>query len=342
MPAEFLVIPESAIHHDDKSHNEEVEPPRLFSAAVHPIPNLQNDTLTTDNCLSDMDQASISHPRVVDAANQLGTDSPRKLGRSRTDTMVFSEAYNVAEELSKSEDGGSSASGSLLGTSPVAESRSLVSGQSWPDLQTGTEDLDDEDIGDAHSESTVAGPLSPPVEELPLISLEDTSSVATSNEATLDDAPSESLPQGPSSDAPPIESGPEEPIQVIDAPEENAPADEFSTSEVVEYASEEADASVSEVLTEPTQILPALEESVAESVGENDDPIPSSTNEQPEGTELHAELELPTSSMRLLELIEPPPSEPIPPESESDITDEVGGLGGDEVRVGGEEAIVDE
>ncbi|KAG8216405.1 Mob1/phocein [Butyriboletus roseoflavus] len=332
VPAEFLVIPESAIHHDDKNHNEEVEPPRLFSAAVHPIPNLQHDILTADDCLPDMDQASISRPRVVDAASQFGTDSPRKLGRNRTDTMVFSEAYGVAEELSKNEDGRGSASGTLLGTSPVTESRSLVSGESWPDLETRTEDLDDEDIGDAHSESTLAGPLSPPVEELSLISLEDTSSVATPSEATLDDAPSESSPQGP-----PIESSVEEPIQVIDAP-----ADEFTPSEAVEYTSEEADATASEVLTESAQIPPELEESVAESVSENDDPIPSSTKQQSEGAETHTDFELPSSSMPLLELNEPPPSEPIPPECESDITDEVGGLDGNEVGVGGEEAPIGE
>lgn len=326
MPAEFLVIPERAIHHDDKGHSEEVEPPRLFSAAVHPTPNLQSDTLTEDAVL-DMDQASTSRPRVVDAANQFGTDSPRRLGRNRTDTMVFSEAYSVAEELSKSEEGGRSASGSLLGTSPVVETQSLVSVQSWPDLQTRTEDLDDEDIGDARSESTFAGPLSPPVEELSLISLEDTSGVATQNEAALDDTPSESLPQGPPSDAPAIDPGPEEPIQVIDAPEENAPEEHAPVDE-------------SSTSTESTQILPGLEESVAESVSENDDPILSFSDKAPTDAEPHAEPELPTSPEPLLELNEPPPSEPIPPESESDITDEVGGPDGDEVREGGEEEAV--
>lgn len=320
MPAEFLVIPESAIRHDGKNQNEEVEPPRLLSVAVHPISNPHNDTLTAD-AVPDMDQVSVSHPRAVDAVNavnQFGTDSPRKLGRSRTDTMVFSEACSVVEELSKSEDGGRSASGSLLGTSPVADIRSLISGQSWPDLETRAEDLDDEDIGDARSQSTPAGPLSPPVEELSLISLEDSSNVPTPNETTLDDAPPEPMPQGPLSDAPAIDSGPEEPIQVIDRPEENAPIEESSA------------------LTESTEGLPGLEGSVAVSVGENDDPIPSTSDEE-RNVEPHAEPELPPTPEPLLELNEPPPSEPIPPESESDITDEAGGLDGDEVRVGGEE-----
>lgn len=287
-----------------------------------------------------MDQASTSRPRVVDAANQFGTDSPRRLGRNRTDTMVFSEAYSVAEELSKSEDGGRSDSGSLLGTSPVVETRSLVSGQSWPDLQTRTEDLDDEDIGDARSESTLAGPLSPPVEELSLISLEDTSSVATPNEAPLDDTPSEPSPQGPPPDAPAIESGPEEPIQVIDVPEENTPEENTPEENAPEENAPADESSTSTESTESTQIPPELEESVAESVSENDDSIPSVSDEELKGVEPHAEPELPTSPEPVLELNEPPPSEPIPPESESDITDEVGGLDGDEVREGGEEEAV--
>jgi hypothetical protein len=331
VPAEFLVIPESAIHHDDATQTEEAEPPRLFSAAVHPTPNLQNDTLTAD-AVPDIGLVSNSLPRAVDPANQFGTDSPRRLGRSRTDTMVFSEAYSVAEELPKSE----ASSGSLLGTSPVAETQSLLPEPSWPDLQTSTEDSDDEDIGDTRSDLTLAAPLSPPVDELPLISLEDTPSVAPPDEAAPQ-SPSEPSQQGPPSDAPAIESGPEESNQVVNPPEENAPTDEPSISEVVESASEEVDAAASEALTESTQIPPGPEESVAESITENVDPIPLSNDEEPEGTAPPAESEVSPPPQPLLELNEPPPSEPIPPESESDITDEVGGLDGDEVQEGGEE-----
>lgn len=341
VPAEFLVIPESAIHHDDKGHTEEVEPPRLFSAAVHPTQSLQNNTITAD-LVPDVGLISDSRPRAVDTANEFGTDSPRRLGRSRTDTMVFSEAYNVAEELSRSEDGGRSDSGSLLGTSPIAETQSLVPEPSWPDLQSGTEDSDDEDINDARSDLTLAGPLSPPVEELSLISLEDTSSVATLNEAVLA-LPSRPSQEGPPPDAPAIESGPEEPIQVVNVPDENASTDEPSISEVVEFPLEEAGAA-SEALTESTQILPGPEESIPESVSEIVEPIPLSSDEEPKDTGPPAESELPLPPEPLLELNEPPPSEPIPPESESDITDEVGGLVGNEVRVDGEEeeAVVGE
>lgn len=335
MPAEFLVIPESAIHHDGKSHTEEAEPPRLFSAAVlHPTPNLQNDALTVD-VVPDVDMVSNSRPRAADAANQLGTDSPRRLGRSRTDTMVFSEAYSVTEEVSKGE-----ASGSLLDSSPVAETQSLVPEPSWPDLQTSTEDSDDEDIGDARSDLTLAGPLSPPVEELSLISLEDTPSVVAPPESAAPQSPSEPSQQGLPSDAPAIELGSGESDQSVNLAEESAPTDEPSISEVVESVSEEVDAAASEALPETTQILPEPEESVAEPISENDDPTPLSSDEEPQGTEPLAESELPPPPQPLLELSEPPPSEPIPPESESDITDEVGGLDGDEVKEGGEEEAV--
>ncbi|KAG9311782.1 Mob1/phocein [Chiua virens] len=301
VPAEFLVIPESAIHHDDKSHVEEVEPPRLFSVAVHPIPNLQNDSLSAGTT-PDIDQLSNSHSRVVDS-NQLGTDSPRRLGRSRTDTMVFSEGFSVAEDLSRIGD-----SAGLLGASPLTETQSLVSEQPWPDLQTRTDDLDDEDIGDARSETEFVAPLSPPVEAMSLISLEDLPVVAPSTTSALDDTRSDPLGQ----DSPPAI---EEPIPVSPVPEENPPIEQPSKPEEVDVGS-------SEESPESTQVSPAPEQEVAE--------------------EPDAEPELPSVPEHPLELNEPPPSEPIPPESESDITDEVGGPDGDEVKEGGEEGSVGE
>ncbi|KAG6379630.1 Mob1/phocein [Boletus reticuloceps] len=114
---------------DDNTHIEQVEPPRLLSVAVHPTPSIQDDELTVDTA-PEGGLASSSRPIAVDTANQFGTDSPRRLGRNRTDTMVFSEAFSVADELSRSEDGGTSTAGSLPGNSPMAETRSLASEQS--------------------------------------------------------------------------------------------------------------------------------------------------------------------------------------------------------------------
>lgn len=313
------MIPESAIHHDDKIQVEEVEPPRLFSAAVHPTPNHSNDTFTASS-VPDVDLLPSSRTVTVDSANHVGTDSPRRLGRSRTDTMVFSEAFSVAEELSRTGD-----DGNLLDTSPVTEAQSLVSDHSWPDLRARTEDLDDEDIGDARSEITLTAPLSPPVEALSLISLEDTADVAT-------DTPSEPLQLHP--DTPVIETSAEQPVQAVDVDEDSAPA-----TGVVE-STPEVDATSSEVLTESARTLPEPELSMVESADENDGSSPLSSEEGPKEAEPGAETDSPPPPFRSLELNEPPSSEPIPPENESDITDEVGGHDGDEVKESGEEAAV--
>lgn len=323
VPAEFLVIPESAIHHDDKDHPEEVEPPRLFSAAVHPTQNIQNNSLTA---ISVPDDDHVSNTRAVDTPiNQIGSDSPRKLGRSRTDTMVFSEAFSVAEDSSRSADGSD-----LLGSSPMAETELLT------DLETRIEDLDDEDIGDARSDMTLTGSLSPPVETLPLISLEDTPAVATSDEVALHDAPLEPPPRGPLDETPVevVEASAEEPAQVTNAPGESV--DETSSAPIVEPAPEETSATTSEALAETTEILLVPEERGAEPSSENDDPIPLLSEEEPKGPEAEGS-EVAAQPEGILELHEPPPSEPIPPESESDITDEVGA---DEQRIGGDEEAV--
>jgi len=203
----------------------------------------------------------------------------------------------------------------------VAETGSLVSEPSWADL-------------------TLIGSLSPPVETLALIPLEDTPTVVTPDEVPLhDEAPSESPPRSPLDETPAeaVEAS-EEPVQVADAPEESVAVDDTSTAAVIELALEEASvATTSEPSTETTEILPVPEEREAEPSSENEDPIPSSSEEEPKGPETHEESEVVAPLEGTLELDAPPPAEPIPPESESDITDEAGGHDGDELRASGEE-----
>ncbi|KAI5892081.1 uncharacterized protein SCHCODRAFT_02625253 [Schizophyllum commune H4-8] len=79
VPAEFLVIPQRV---DPET---EVEPPRVLPPRHHEPPAL------------DMNARAKSPPGLG------GAESPRKFGRNRTDTMVFSEAQSVAEELSRRE-----------------------------------------------------------------------------------------------------------------------------------------------------------------------------------------------------------------------------------------------
>ncbi|KIJ06401.1 hypothetical protein PAXINDRAFT_182696, partial [Paxillus involutus ATCC 200175] len=90
VPAEFLVIPE---HHDGTGRDEEVEPPRLLAAAVHPPQNFHSNALTAEKAIPIIhaNDGRGRSPTGIDNASHIGTDSPRRPGRSRTDTMVFSE-----------------------------------------------------------------------------------------------------------------------------------------------------------------------------------------------------------------------------------------------------------
>jgi len=96
----------------------EVEPPRLLAASV------EHQRGTQQAHDRDQQQAELGGDRSVgewEKTNEreksppsLGTDSPkgsskgdqspRRYGRNRTDTMVFSEAFNAAEELSKGDE----------------------------------------------------------------------------------------------------------------------------------------------------------------------------------------------------------------------------------------------
>ncbi|KAL1943893.1 hypothetical protein VTO73DRAFT_3711 [Trametes versicolor] len=81
VPLEFLVIPPRM-----EGRAEPVEPPRLMGAALEP----RRDSVTV--------LRPKSPPGPAGAARD---GSPRKFGRARTDTMVYSEAFSVAEELAK-------------------------------------------------------------------------------------------------------------------------------------------------------------------------------------------------------------------------------------------------
>lgn len=81
VPLEFLVIPPRM-----EGRSEPVEPPRLMGAALEP----RRDAVTV--------LRPKSPPGPAGGARD---GSPRKFGRARTDTMVYSEAFSVAEELAK-------------------------------------------------------------------------------------------------------------------------------------------------------------------------------------------------------------------------------------------------
>ncbi|EMD31873.1 hypothetical protein CERSUDRAFT_119153 [Gelatoporia subvermispora B] len=98
VPSDFLVIPSRASHlHDDQDGD--VEPPRLLGASIDPRKERERGPW-----LAQPEEYGRERDRSPPGpAGHERNESPRKLGRSRTDTMVFSEAVSVAEELSKAD-----------------------------------------------------------------------------------------------------------------------------------------------------------------------------------------------------------------------------------------------
>ncbi|OCH93365.1 Mob1/phocein [Obba rivulosa] len=96
VPSDFLVIPSRASHDD---HDADVEPPRLLAAALDPQRERERS-----QWLAQTDEAGRDREGSPPGpAGRERNESPRKMGRSRTDTMVFSEAFAAAEELSKAD-----------------------------------------------------------------------------------------------------------------------------------------------------------------------------------------------------------------------------------------------
>ncbi|KAF9457672.1 hypothetical protein BDZ94DRAFT_1227476 [Collybia nuda] len=108
VPSEFLVIPQNTSHSDDS--RDEVQPPRLLAAAVDPSgQNSRNQSETrSEGSFPDpvwdrrgsvvgLERAKSHSPPGLGS----GSESPRKFGRNRTDTMVFSDVSAVAEDLAK-------------------------------------------------------------------------------------------------------------------------------------------------------------------------------------------------------------------------------------------------
>ena len=103
MPAEFVVIPPS--HGDDAGGQQEVEPPRLLGAALDPNRTHEHAGGKEDlNSKQDFVELSLE-PNSEGSSDLLrspaGPDGQRR--RNRTDTMIFSEAVNVAEDLAKTQ-----------------------------------------------------------------------------------------------------------------------------------------------------------------------------------------------------------------------------------------------
>lgn len=341
VPTEFLVIPPSAVLSGRKGRDEDVEPPRLLAAAVNP-PREQEDQNTHTVEQAQPPNVREKSPPGLSNDSPIGTDSPRRLGRNRTDTMVFSEAYNVAEELAKGGDHGVSESDALLHTALSAEPESCSQG-SWssqpsefPPDEFGF-DIEEVPVEEVLVDevATVTGSNSPPLEDLSLTLLGDSSSASPAM-TPVPEHEKEATPFVETT----VETVQEQPAVEPVAPHEETAALAEPSSPVASAATQNVEPSV----TDPDDV----EEPVA--AEKSDSPAPVSESEKLHETPLNRSPEASAVATHLIEspveppapsppestpvdnspteleislnLSEPPPSEPIPPESESDITDE--------------------
>lgn len=339
VPTEFLVIPPSAVLSGRKGRDEDVEPPRLLAAAVNP-PRKQEDQN------AHVEQAQPPNvreksPPGLSRDSSIGTDSPRRLGRNRTDTMVFSEAYNVVEEPTKG-DHGVAESGALLHTTLSAEpeSYSQASWSSQPSEFSPDEfgfDIEEVPVEEALIDevSTVTGSNSPPLENLSLTLPEDSSSAAPA----VPPVPEYEKETTPSVETT-VETVQEQPAVEPVAPHEEIAALAEPSSPVASAATQNVEPSVTDpdIVEEPAAAEKSdSPEPVSEPEKLHETPLDPSSEANAVATHLvEPAVEPPAPSSPVsspvddsptvleisLNLSEPPPSEPIPPESESDITDE--------------------
>lgn len=337
VPTEFLVIPPSAVLSGRKGRDEDVEPPRLLAAAINP-PREREDQNAPTAEQAQLPNVREKSPPGLSSDSTIGTDSPRRLGRNRTDTMVFSEAYNVAEELAKGGDHDVTESGALLHTALSAEpeSYSQASWSSQPSEFPPDEfgfDVEEVPVEEmlVDEVATVTGSNSPPLEDLSLTLLGDSSSAApavppapeheietipiveTTVETVQEQPAVEPVALHEETDALAEPSSPvaslttqnvEPSIADPDVVEESVVAEKFDSSEPVPESEK-----LHETPLDPSPQADAVATHLVEP------PAPSSPESAPVD-------DSPTELEVSLNLSEPPPSEPIPPESESDITDE--------------------
>ncbi|KAI6127897.1 Mob1/phocein [Pisolithus croceorrhizus] len=306
VPAEFLVIPESAIQADGRGR-EDVEPPRLLAAAIHANSNSSSDKPAEEqtHSIPAVDSGAQVYLQMEDISST-GTASPRRVGRSRTDTMILNEAHSIAEELVKGVSEDEIETRTL--STQVTESGPSLQGM-WTGEQTELQEMGDPRVAE---EPVLTAPGSPPV-EVPLISL-----------VELPD------PAGPPSttygQSDPVLPTPE---TTEETPSTTAPNVAMATSEqtAVSDATSTAESSPPDIESLQTQDTPNfLQESdfpeikLPEELQSVPDPAPALTAVEAEESHPTSVAPAPETQEFSLDLSEPPPSEPVPPES--DVTDE--------------------
>ncbi|KAJ8514836.1 hypothetical protein ONZ45_g7668 [Pleurotus djamor] len=230
VPVDFLVIPrgfgfgesDNSAAEDTDRTGRDSKPPRMLAASTsndHPL-NAYEPTASHTESDVNVPPASgqpVSGPpglgidtvMLLDptpqpqqiALPESGSESPKKVGRSRTDTMVLSDISFIAEELSKADSTSPSSEGETgaSGSNNTTEPTSVIETDNFAILQRGGE----QESKHQSTEPPIAEPTTePPVtKESPS---EPTPSVPETSEPSL---PKESAPAtiAPTSAEPPVE-----------------------------------------------------------------------------------------------------------------------------------------
>ena len=109
VPPDFVVIPFPLTHtegQEDVSRDMDVQPPRLLGASILPRPTGDDARQPIlDPPDDDWEHAKArensSSPPGLDHHHQSGDESPRKVGRNRTDTMIYNDPAFVTDAMSK-------------------------------------------------------------------------------------------------------------------------------------------------------------------------------------------------------------------------------------------------
>ena len=254
-----------------------MEPPRLLAASVdhqrdtQPVQDHQRVELGSDLGVGEWEKTDErgKSPPGLGTNSPGGDQSPRKYGRNRTDTMVYTEAFNVVEELPKRDglDGGREgnpmdatdgiATENLLDASEVSEPQIIIDEVEASSIEAAAPKADNSQQGsiepslhaetsrtpaDGPEPSTHTSATDAPAEEAsapepPVIS------ASTASESTVEDVDSHVLevkeapkaepdyiPEEPSSDVP-RSSEAEIPPSTDSTPADAAPADTAPSSE---------------------------------------------------------------------------------------------------------------
>ncbi|OSD08146.1 Mob1/phocein [Trametes coccinea BRFM310] len=287
VPLEFLVIPPRM-----EGRAEAVEPPRLMGASLEPRKDADSGRAEgSGSPWSAAQEGGFRGTRGKSPpgpAGQTRNESPRKFGRARTDTMVYSEAFSVAEELAKGD-----LSEVDIDREIAAERAAAAAGTAELYVPPVPATVSAEPVGQSeepHEPKEEQQSSSPPPEassETSAEKEEQDTEPGPSSEAAEEDAPK------PAADEP----SPAEP-EASDTSEAQAPSEEPSSAVV-----EETTAPAPEPVDEPEHSAePSIEE--ADAAAETKTEEPSAPPEESEAAPPSAPAEEPSTTAEPAEEVE--------------------------------------